>query len=162
MVLEDGTERMSRNVPKLLSNHESWYRSRANAWTTPRRKPEVSQGFKSVKRRISGRSDSLHKILISVFRRDVDDICALLGYYTASCGNSLPTFRGNVSVPSSRVNMGQIRCAETSVNNYHTTPRNTPEQRRSLHTICVLLLMIYFMSDAYLKESFRFYCGSTQ
>jgi hypothetical protein len=30
-------------------------------------------------------------------------ICGLLGNYTASCGNYLPTFRDNVSVPSSRV-----------------------------------------------------------
>jgi hypothetical protein len=41
--------------------------------------------------------------LISGFRRDVDETCGLLGYYTASCGNYLPTFRDNVSVPSSRV-----------------------------------------------------------
>jgi hypothetical protein len=41
--------------------------------------------------------------LISGFRRDVDKICALLGYYAASCGNCLPKFRDNVSVPSSRV-----------------------------------------------------------
>jgi hypothetical protein len=41
--------------------------------------------------------------LISGFRRDVDEICALLGYYAASCGNCLPTFRDNVSVPSSQV-----------------------------------------------------------
>jgi hypothetical protein len=31
------------------------------------------------------------------------EICSLLGNYTASCGNYLPTFRDNVSVPSSRV-----------------------------------------------------------
>jgi hypothetical protein len=37
------------------------------------------------------------------FRRDVDEICALLGYYAASNGNPLPTFRDNVSVSSSRV-----------------------------------------------------------
>jgi hypothetical protein len=37
------------------------------------------------------------------FRRVVDEICALLGYYTASCGNCLPTFRDNVSFPSSRI-----------------------------------------------------------
>jgi hypothetical protein len=42
-------------------------------------------------------------VLISGFRRDVDEICALLGYYEASCGNCLPTFLDNVSVPSSRV-----------------------------------------------------------
>jgi hypothetical protein len=41
--------------------------------------------------------------LNSDFRRDVDKICAVLGYYAASCGNCLPTFRDNVSVPSSRV-----------------------------------------------------------
>jgi hypothetical protein len=33
----------------------------------------------------------------------VTEICGLLGNYTASCGNYLPTFRDNVSVPSSRV-----------------------------------------------------------
>jgi hypothetical protein len=27
--------------------------------------------------------------------------------------------------------MGPICCPETSVNNYHTTPRNIPEERRS-------------------------------
>jgi hypothetical protein len=90
--------------------------------------------------------------LISGFRRYVDKICGLLGYYTASCGICLPTFRDNVSVPSSRVKipsrketlssffvtgflsfleswpvkMGPIRCLETSVNNYHTTPCNNP------------------------------------
>jgi hypothetical protein len=31
--------------------------------------------------------------VISGFRRDIDDICALLGSYAASCGNPLPTFR---------------------------------------------------------------------
>jgi hypothetical protein len=41
-------------------------------------------------------------IVISGFRRDVDEICALLGYYAASNGNPLPTFRENVSVPSSK------------------------------------------------------------
>jgi hypothetical protein len=29
--------------------------------------------------------------------------CTRLGYYAASCGNCLPTFRDNLSVPSSRV-----------------------------------------------------------
>ena len=38
--------------------------------------------------------------LISDFRRDVDEMCALLGYYAASCGN------------------------------YHTTPRKIPEEPR--------------------------------
>jgi hypothetical protein len=29
--------------------------------------------------------------------------CALLGYYSASSGNSLQTFRGNLSIPFSEV-----------------------------------------------------------
>jgi hypothetical protein len=36
------------------------------------------------------------------FRREVNKNCALLGHYAASSGNSLPTFRNNLSVPSSR------------------------------------------------------------
>jgi uracil phosphoribosyltransferase len=53
--------------------------------------------------------------MISGFRRDVDEICALLGYYAAS---------------SRPLKMGPIRCPETSVNNYHMTPRNIPEEHR--------------------------------
>jgi hypothetical protein len=34
---------------------------------------------------------------------DVDEICALLGYYAALSASSVPTFRDNLSVPSSRV-----------------------------------------------------------
>jgi hypothetical protein len=44
----------------------------------------------------------LPELVVSVilgFCRDVDEICALLGYYAASCGNCLPTLRDNVSVP---------------------------------------------------------------
>jgi hypothetical protein len=78
--------------------------------------------------------------LISGFPRDVDLICGLLGDYTASWGNYLPTFRESVSVPSSRVEisfvesrhvkMGPTRCPETSVNNYLTTPCNHPKDHR--------------------------------
>ena len=34
-------------------------------------------------------------------RNTVQENCTRLGYYAASSGNSLPTFRGNLSVPSS-------------------------------------------------------------
>jgi hypothetical protein len=39
----------------------------------------------------------------SGFRRDADEICAIPGYYAASNGNPLPTFRDRVSFPCSRV-----------------------------------------------------------
>jgi hypothetical protein len=72
----------------------------------------------------------------------VYELCALLGYYAPSCGNCLPTFRDNVSVPSSRVKSpfllgfltrenGTDTLPQKSVNNYHTTARNIPEERRS-------------------------------
>jgi len=38
--------------------------------------------------------------VISGFRREVDENCALLGYYAANSGNFSPTLRGNLSVPS--------------------------------------------------------------
>jgi hypothetical protein len=41
--------------------------------------------------------------VVSGFHRDADEICALLRHNAASNRNSLPTFRDNVSVPSSRV-----------------------------------------------------------
>jgi hypothetical protein len=75
--------------------------------------------------------------LISGFRRHVDEICALLGYYSASSGSYVPSFRDHLSVPSSRfkkswpLKMGPIGCPETSVQNYHSTLSNIPEERRS-------------------------------
>jgi len=50
--------------------------------------------------------------MISDFCRDTDDTCALLGNYAAYSGNSLPTFRGNLSVPSSSVKKSKytLRC----------------------------------------------------
>ena len=56
--------------------------------------------------------------VISGFRRDVDEICALLRCYAVLNGSSVPTFQDNLSVPSSRV-MGQMGCPETLVKNGH-------------------------------------------
>jgi hypothetical protein len=41
--------------------------------------------------------------VISGFHLEVDENCALLGYDATSSGNSLPTFRDNLLVPSSRI-----------------------------------------------------------
>jgi hypothetical protein len=65
---------------------------------------------------------------ISGYRRDIDDICALLGCYAASCSNCLLTFRIRDSWPW---RIGLMRCPESSVSSYRTTPRNVPEERRS-------------------------------
>jgi hypothetical protein len=42
-------------------------------------------------------------IMISGFRRAVAENCVLAGYYAASSGNFLSTFRDNLPVPYSRV-----------------------------------------------------------
>jgi hypothetical protein len=65
--------------------------------------------------------------MISGFCLDVDEICALLGYYAVSNGNPLPTFRDDVSVPSSRV----------------TKYKKTPEQCRSHQETCSQLIQDY-------------------
>jgi len=63
--------------------------------------------------------------IISGFRREVNENCALQGYYAARSGN---TFRENLFGPIFRVQqfrnswplkMGRICCPETSIRNYH-------------------------------------------
>jgi len=58
--------------------------------------------------------------------------CAPLCYYAASGGDLLPTFRNNLSVPSSEpLSMAPTGCPETSVTNYHYSLRKNPEERSS-------------------------------
>ena len=45
------------------------------------------------------------KCVTSGFRREVNEICVLLGYYAAYSGNFLPTLLVNISVLASRVNI---------------------------------------------------------
>ena len=78
---------------------------------------------------------------ISNFRREVDENCTLLGYYTSSSGNFLPMFWDNLQVPSLWVKiltlkMGHIGCPETSVRNYHYSLRNNPEERGPYQPLC--------------------------
>jgi hypothetical protein len=50
-------------------------------------------------------NSSLNRIetcVISGFRREIDEICALLPYYAAYSGNYLQTFRDNLSVLPSK------------------------------------------------------------
>ena len=75
--------------------------------------------------------------------------CALLGYYTANCGNLLPTFWDNLSTPSWPLKMGPIGCPETSARNYRyslhnntrakfsSTLRRKPESRKLSSASCL-------------------------
>jgi hypothetical protein len=68
--------------------------------------------------------------VISDFRREAEENCALQGHYAASCGTFLPTFRDNLSVPSSAVEDPKD-CPETSASSYHYSLRNDADQRSS-------------------------------
>jgi hypothetical protein len=97
------------------------------------------------------------KFVISSFRRQSDETCALLGHQAAYGGNSLPTSRDSLSEPSSRVKtagntryvvrvwcyrlcsssaswqfkMGRTGSSETSARDRHYTLPNVPEDGRS-------------------------------
>jgi len=78
--------------------------------------------------------------VISGFRREVAENCALLDYYAVCSGNSLSTFRDNLSVPYSRVKnlrptvkflplqMEPMGNPENSVWNHNYTLCNSPEE----------------------------------
>jgi len=76
--------------------------------------------------------------MISSFRHEVDENCTLLGYYATGSGNSLTTFRDNLSVPFLRVQnswplkKGPIGCSETSVRKYQYSLVKSPGELSSL------------------------------
>ena len=74
--------------------------------------------------RAEERSDwnKLRNTVISDFRCEVDEKCAPVGYYAASSGNFLPTFRDKISVPSSKVYSRSVG---------KKLKRNNPEERSS-------------------------------
>jgi dolichol kinase len=59
--------------------------------------------------------------------------CHILGYFAAINGNSLPTFRDNLSIPFKC--QERIGCTETSVRNYQYSLRNNAEESKILHFI---------------------------
>jgi hypothetical protein len=71
----------------------------------------------------------------SSFRREVDAKCALVGYYAASSGNFLPTFRNKGQEYNKKnprfftVGAGTDRLTETSARNDHYSLCNSPEER---------------------------------
>ena len=72
--------------------------------------------------------ENSQKCVTSGFRREADEKRALLGYYAASGGHFLTTFRDNLSVPSSEVKLEPIGCPETSIRNCHYLQGNNPEK----------------------------------
>ena len=56
------------------------------------------------------------------------------------------------------VKMGPIRCPETSVNSYHTTPRNTPKDLRFHHRGGSLKSMLFFSLRGFLFVFLKKWC----
>jgi hypothetical protein len=54
-------------------------------------------------------------LVISGFRHGVNEICALLGFYTAENGSSLPPFQNNILVPSSKVQQSKKTAWDSSL-----------------------------------------------
>jgi hypothetical protein len=113
--------------------------------------------------------------LISGFRRDVDEICGLLGYYAAWCDNCLPTFRDNVSVPSSRVkspsrkvplslneNFNALSSSKMlySISSYKPSPCLLPPLEKPSHNF--LILLILFGSCRIVRTEGKFYFNNSQ
>ena len=71
--------------------------------------------------------------MILSFHRQVDEDGAPLGFYTASSGNTLPTFRNKLSgsIPAGQESFWPIGCPETSIMNYHYSLHNSQEERSS-------------------------------
>jgi hypothetical protein len=92
------------NMHRGVTGHDSglntqWFKSQVSNFIHP---ALVLRRFVSVVLVLTPVAN-LHHSVISGFRHDVDEICALLGYYATSSGDSLPTFQDNASVPSSTV-----------------------------------------------------------
>jgi len=76
-----------------LSAPSDWPASRTSEW-------EVVSWFSQSN---EAGTQSVVNCVMSRFRREVDENCALLSYYAVSSGNSLPTFRDNLKAQSWRV-----------------------------------------------------------
>ena len=81
------------------------------------------------------------------------EICTLLGYYAAYSGNSPPTFRDNLLVPSARVKKSKTvqlprkvgRELPLNAAKYHRREQISPTSRRrpeSLSGCCVLMVIV--------------------
>jgi len=56
---------------------------------------------------------------MSGFRRQVDENCVLLGYYAASSGDFVPTFRDNLSILSSRIVSLDVTLSSLPIETYY-------------------------------------------
>jgi hypothetical protein len=89
-------------------------------------------GKESKNYRVLVRGKQYTYLVITGFRSEFNKNSALLGHYAASSGNPLPTFRDNLSVPSSRGKTRPMGCTKKSARNYHYSLLNDQEECSSV------------------------------
>ena len=101
------------------------------------------------------------KCVISGSRCEFHENCVLLGYYAASSGNFLPTFRDNLSVPSSRVKNPNLY-RNLHLNQCCQTLKQLPAHTSSFYLCCFLYFQCHVLINTlntkrrllYLKTQF--------
>jgi len=89
--------------------------------------------------------------VISSFRGNLNETCSLLGFYADWNGNSVPTFRNNLSVPSSEVKQSRAFCLTLENGTdmlFHYRITILPCMKSKRSQISVLL---YWISKVYLR-----------
>jgi len=82
------------------------------SWWSPIVQGEKKVNYNCCKRKSAGKNNRVWEVDDTGLR---DENCALLGYYTLSNGNFLPTFQNNLSFPSKRFkNHAQLRSCSLS------------------------------------------------
>ena len=103
---------LGKTVPSSINAEKIMHllnRHKLKIFTKTYLSPKFSKYFQAVNRQKAcdqvprTKSDGRPPCVNTSFCREADENCALLGYYTASSGNSLPTFRDKLPVPSSWV-----------------------------------------------------------
>ena len=94
-------------------------------------------------------SSTFSPCVISGFRREAAENCALLGCYTASSGNFLPKFWNNLSVPTSEFYSLRNNPEESSSHPQPTflpqceRPSLTPTQNERKNIVLYIIIFIF-------------------
>jgi hypothetical protein len=78
----------------------------------------------------------------SSFRRNVNEICALLGFYATQMVIPYQRFATTYASPIDPSRWDPIACPETSVRNYQSTLREVPQECKS-NFFCILSLISF-------------------
>jgi len=84
--------------------------------------------------------------VISGFHREVAKNCTFLGYYAATSGNFLPTFRDNLSSPSLNTEDGTDRLSRNVAKKF-TTSNRVKTQKNAIHSLTLLQRMYSWRWD---------------